>query len=333
MKQYHELTIRGKARRLRGLAITALHQYDLRFTSVKLLGMHTNALFKVNTSSQGIWVLRICTPGWRTETDLRSEIAWLSYLKEYPEIGAPIPLPSTKGDEYIECQVEGVPGIRRCFVMSWIPGKLLGKNLTQRNLYKMGKLFADLHNQSREFIPPEGFTTLKMDRIFARGEPDILFNDDCRKYFSTNAYQTFKKTRDIVDKEYTRLYSDREGMRVIHHDLWHENIKVLHGHLRPMDFEDTSWGYPVQDIAMAWQDLMMDVPDDRYIPLTSSFRLGYESLCEWPEEYTGQVDTYRAGRMLWVANYVARYQLVHLVEHIKRTSILFDRFLSDGSLR
>ena len=39
-------------------------------------------------------------------------------------------------------------------------------------------------------------------------------------------------------------------LRVIHCDLWHENVKLHRGRLRPFDFEDTVWGYRLHDLAM-----------------------------------------------------------------------------------
>jgi Ser/Thr protein kinase RdoA (MazF antagonist) len=122
-------------------------------------------------------------------------------------------------------------------------------------------------------------------------------------------------------------------LQVIHNDLHHENIKVSRGRLRPFDFEDTIWGYPVQDIAMAMQDLMTDVAPKAYDPLLGAFRRGYETLAPWPEAYEGQIDAFRAGRLFWVANYVARYQRRHLRQHVDWTAKLFERYLETGKLR
>ena len=131
-----------------------------------------------------------------------------------------------------------------------------------------------------------------------------------------------------MDTAYARLYADPAGLRVIHHDLHHENIKIYRRRLHPLDFEDTAWGYPVQDIAMALQDLWLEVGAGAYEPLLAAFRRGYESLSSpWPEQYPGQIDTFRAGRMLWVANYVARFERPHLAGFIEQVAQRFEKFL------
>ena len=87
--------------------------------------------------------------------------------------------------------------------------------------------------------------------------------------------------RDRVVAEYSSL--DRDDLRVIHCDLWHDNIKLHRGTLIPFDFEDTIIGFRLHDIAMAMLDLLEDTDDTRYPLLLESFRSGYESLLPWPD--------------------------------------------------
>jgi len=333
MKPFHQLTRRGKVRRLRGLAINALQQYALEVAEVRLVGVYTNTLYRVRTIDRRAYLLRVCTPGWRTLTDLQSEAMWLQSLHRDTDIGAPVPLPARNGDLVVRATAPGVPTAHHCTITSWIPGPLLGTRLTEANLVKMGALFAQLHEASIDLSPPPGFTRRRMDSIYARGEEDVLFFEPCQDAFTP-------RTRDILDRTLSRVraafadrYADPVGLRVIHNDLHHDNIKVDRGRLRPLDFEDTVWGYPVQDIAMALQDLMMDVPPGAYEPLLNAFRAGYEQLRPWPEAQAGQIDTFRAGRMLWVANYVARFERKYLEEHLEWTARLFEPFLETGILR
>jgi Ser/Thr protein kinase RdoA (MazF antagonist) len=333
MKPFHQLTRRGKARRRRRLAIHALQQYDLDVAKVQLVGAYTNTNYRVRTTDHHTHLLRVCTPGWRTLTDLQSEAIWLQALHRDTDIGAPVPLPARNGDLVVRAGAPGVPDPHHCTITSWIPGPLLGTRLTESNLSRMGILFAQLHETTAGFVPPPGFTRRRMDNIYARGEEDVLFTEPCRDAFTP-------RTRDILDRTASRVraafadrYADPAGLRVIHNDLHHDNIKVDRGRLRPLDFEDTIWGYPVQDIAMALQDLMTDVPPDAYEPLQDAFRAGYERIRPWPETCTGQIDTFRAGRLIWVANYVARHQRQYLQKHLAWTSRLLEPYLETGILR
>ena len=84
---------------------------------------------------------------------------------------------------------------------------------------------------------------------------------------------------------------------------------------------------------MTMQDLMDDQPPEQYEPLFNAFRRGYERLCPWMEQYEGEMDTFRAGRMLWVANYVARVEGEYFADFIQRRLPMMRAFLETGTLR
>ena len=337
MKPFDALTRRSQARRLRALALNALAQYDLDLRDLRLLGVYTNFLYRVRTTDGATYVLRVCTPGWRTETDLRSEAMWLQALHRDTDLGAPVPVAARSGEFVIEATAPTVPGVRRSLLMSWLPGPLLAADLSEANLCAMGALFARLHAHGARWTPPQGFTQRRMDREYARDEEDVLFS--CQEGFTPHTREVMERAWGMVDGAFRRLYGapadgrGAPGLQVIHNDLHHENIKRSRGRLRPFDFEDTIWGYPVQDIAMAMQDLMLDVAPQAYDPLLDAFRQGYEAHAAWPEGYEGQIDAFRVGRLFWVANYVARYQRPYLRQHVDWTARMVEGFLETGRLR
>ena len=322
-----------RAARLRQAARHALEYYDLPVRRLSLLGNYTNSMFRVDAADGTAYALRICAPGWRTEEDLRAEIAWLQALSRAPEIGAPLPITARDGGCLIKVEMAGEAEARRCLLTSWLPGGQLAKHLTEKNLERMGALFARLHRFSLDFVPPPDFTRRRMERVLARGEEDALFSASCQAGLPERARGLLARVAQRVEGAFARRYADPRGLRVIHNDLWHGNIKLYRGRLYPLDFEDTLWGYPVQDIAMAAHDLMTDVPREAFEPLLAALRRGYERLEPWPEDYADEMDTFRAGRELWVANYVARVDQPHLAGYLERIAPMLEQFLETGALR
>ena len=50
-------------------------------------------------------------------------------------------------------------------LMSWLPGQLLGRRLTTANMFKMGRLFAELHAHGHSWTPPSAFSRRRFDRV------------------------------------------------------------------------------------------------------------------------------------------------------------------------
>jgi Ser/Thr protein kinase RdoA (MazF antagonist) len=122
---------------------------------------------------------------------------------------------------------------------------------------------------------------------------------------------------------------DRSDLRVIHCDLWHDNIKLYRGVLHPLDFEDTVWGFRAHDIAMAMLDLLETTDETRYAELLAAFRRGYEAHMAWPED---AIEPFQIGRLLWKINWVARHQPQWLASTIERHIPVFEEYEQSGQI-
>jgi Ser/Thr protein kinase RdoA (MazF antagonist) len=182
----------------------------------------------------------------------------------------------------------------------------------------MGALFARLHQHGKTWQPPAGFSSRTFEHFLSRGEPNVLTDES-----SIVIRQAILR----VEAEYASL--DRADLRVIHCDLWHDNIKIHRGVLCPFDFEDTIWGFRLHDMAMAMLDLREDTDEDRYARLFGCFREGYESLMDWPD---GNVDALQAGRILWRMNFIKRNYPDYYAKQLDFHIALMRRFLDHDKL-
>ena len=114
VKPYGSLTRLGKARRLRSGAHAALASFGIDPDRLQLLATATNTLYRVRSGTGELFALRCCAPGWRTDTDLRSEAMWLEALGHDTDIGAPMPVHTPDGGDIIVCvNVEGLAKVTR----------------------------------------------------------------------------------------------------------------------------------------------------------------------------------------------------------------------------
>lgn len=330
---YANLTQLGRLRRIGRLAAATLRAYDLKVRHLRLYAFATNPLYQVVTESGERFMLRLAYPGWRTLEDLRAEAAWLEALATDTDIGAPNIIRAANGAAVLPMTGCGVPQalyptLWYATLMTWVDGRLLAHTLSPANLERMGELFAKLHLHGKAWVPPQDFTTKRFAAFLSRGEPNVLFEERVLAAFREEDRRAFISAREAVEREYAAL--DPNDLRVIHCDLWHENIKIDHGKLRPFDFEDTIWGYRLHDIAMGLLDLLETVGNDRYADLLPAFRYGYERLLDWP---AGKLEVLQIGRMLWKANWNARH-IPHTLEALSQQyGEIFRNFEHTGTLQ
>ncbi len=333
MKAFTDLTRRGQARRLHRLALQALRLYELDVDRLNWVSRWTNDMLRVRTRDGNVYALRLCRPGWRTREDLLLEVAWLKALQGDADLNTPHIILSRDGAPFVEVDGEDGAEPRRCLLIRWSKGIRLGLRMTEANLHKMGYLFSQLHERGAAFVQPSDLPIKKMDGAYARGDEDILFAALHRAKVARRIIMLFERTTEQVAAAFAQRYADPTGLRVIHNDLHHENINFYRGCLYPFDFEDTIWGYPVQDIATALQDLMEDTPPDAFEPLQDAFRAGYERHSPWPERYPGEIDVFRAGFVLKRANNKARGGKETLRQYVGEIAPVLKAFLDTGQLR
>lgn len=316
-----------------GLINRLLEQYDINVVKIEFVGNFTNTIFKVYSNNNECYAFRLATPGWRTYIDLSSEALWLKDLSEQSTITVPKPLFTTKGNAVSSILLDSGTTYYG-LLMAWINGINLSEKLNIDNIYKMGELFANLHSFSTSYTPPSNFTNRKMDQVFAREEINNLFKKENLNLYTPEQLDLYQTISQIVDNGYKKLYKDLNGLIVINHDLHHENILVNEdGNLMAFDFEDTTFGYPIQDIAMAMKDLMEDVKAEDYLIFLDAFKNGYSKNRSWPEKYNGEIDVFIVGRMLWVANWVFENDIKNFKKHLVWTSLKFKEYLKTGNIR
>ena len=332
MQPFQTLTNRGKLRRLQQMAQVGLSHYDLEDPQLFYYGFETNLLFVVKTARGERFMLRLAYPGWRTLTDLQSEALWVNALSRDTDIPVPEIVPTRSGDLVLDIASPAVPDRWYMTLMGWLPGRLLGHYLTTDNLVRMGRLFAQLHIHGATWQPPANFTQRRFEHWLSRGEPDLISGQGAShvvRMFELSQIQKnwIQSMIEQVEAAYQAI--DRADLRVIHCDLWHDNIKLQRGVLYPFDFEDTVWGFRAHDIAMAMLDLLETVGEARYPALLGAFQHGYESFLSWPDD---RIEPFQIGRMLWMLNWVARYEPEHLPNMIARYIPVFAHFDQTGEV-
>ena len=301
MKDYYALTVRGRARRLRRLALVALNEYAINVKSVRLISNSFNGIFRVDTLAGEKYIMRVCRP---SEDEgqpgqLRSEVMWLAALRRDSNLEVPEPIMTRNGSYLTSASIDGVPQGRYCVLFSWLRGRDLDQQMNDANMEAFGVLAARLHQQAALWEPPNDFSVYRFDRVFPFDEPVAIFNGEQRDILPQSRRELFEDTVRRLESAIARLKASSEPMRVLHGELHRWNIKVYRGRVAAFDFEEIMWGWPVQDIATT---LYYFHGEREYKTLRVAFERGYTTVSPWPERYPGEIDLFIAGRGLVLAN-------------------------------
>jgi Ser/Thr protein kinase RdoA (MazF antagonist) len=302
---FDQLTERGRVRRLRQIARAALGRYGLGDAETALLAVHTNTLFLVKAPG-GPCVLRVGAPGQRAPLEIESELRWLAALRRDTALAVPEPLPTRGGELVVTAEAPGVPGPRHCVLFRWMPGRALGERVSPALAEQMGALLARLHQHADTFRPPAAFSSARWDTVWTFGRPAALDGAEPDPLWPPERRALVAETAARVQALLDRLYADPRGLRFLHCDFHPGNLKRHQGDLAVLDFDDSRWAYPVQDIGVA---LFYFLDDPGYRELRRRFLAGYRGVRDaLPPD--GEIDLCLAARIVDLVSYVLRFEVL-----------------------
>lgn len=283
-------------RRLRTLAHRALEPYDIRAIRLRLLKDSWNTVFRVDAADGQSYVLRINRPGVRDLLAIESELTWIDALGRDTDIIVPVPVRAQDGSLVSHVGMPGVPETRYVALFHWIGGRHAKRRATQRVIALLGETMALLHDHADAFVPPQRFTRERLDHVGTFSGTSRIHADEEHPLLLGERMRLFRREAARVQAELDRLYDGPSPPRFLHLDVHLGNVKQCGDRLAVLDFDDSMWAYPVQDIAISLYYLryLRGLPED----LCLSFKRGYGRVRAWPEEWEGQIDLLMEARAL-----------------------------------
>jgi len=272
---------------LRDLARAALDQHGIAVKRLRWMGQHSNHLFRCDTADGERLVVRVCPPGGRSDAELDAELAWLAALARDTSLTVPLARFSTR------TATPGLPHGGRCIAFTWVQGRPCGPRPSRRLAADLGRVIAMLHQHARGFRPPPGFTRPVLDIGYLTWAASWPAGQLARRPADPATRRLLAETAGRVDAVLAHLGHDPAGYGLIHADLCRDNVLDHHGHARPIDFDDASWGHYALDLAIA----AADIPQDLHPVLLD----GYQTVRPLPPGYQEHQATLLAARHLFLA--------------------------------
>ena len=257
---------------LESFSFQILSRYPIEIKSAVSINYEYNATLKIEANSGELFALRINTNSPRTPENLKAEIAWVRHLAADGRVAVPQPIQNLQGEFHTSILHDISGRMFHCVLYSWIEGNELEDEPTNEQLIALGAAMATMHLIARNFTLPSGAALPTFDDALWWTEDFLLSKksalDAEAKSLISQALSTIKAGVDklYVDSKPVLIHADMHGGNV----LWHE------GSLSVIDFDDSGFGLPLQDVATAMYYL--DTPEQ-----DAAFREGYESIAPIPE--------------------------------------------------
>lgn len=276
MVEYNELTYLGRTRRLRKVAQAALQDYGLAEARFKLVLEAGNAVYRVFETNPapaasdlyvpGQYLLRVHQPGYQATEAIELELAWLAAMRREANLPVPQPVPTLDGRLLTQISVPGVPGERNCSLLRWVQGRFSPKNIRPQHYRAQGRLMGAMHAHAAQWQIPAGLTkrSYDWDALFEDVEGTSLTASEvwpllplpCQELFSAVS----KKVRQVMD----RWGRGPDVYGLIHADLVEDNLLFWRGEARPIDFDDSGFGYWMYDLAVSLEQCYEEDDFPRY---------------------------------------------------------------------
>ncbi len=287
------LSVEAQKEHISDLAHAILLQYHFELQSIELINFEFNATYKVITSKNEMYALRINVNSDRNHENLLGEIAFVDFLNHKGVVNLPKPV-HTKSKEL--AQTIHSPLMERelgVVLYTWLPGEELGDEPSEDSLKKLGAAMAAMHQAAQGFRLPQG-AKLPFLRDFLWETTDIIFSSNSP--LSREEREILSEAKSKIEQIIDDLYSKSEAI-VIHADLHGGNVFSHADEVFLFDFDDSGIGLPIQDLATALYYL--DTPEQDAAMLD-----GYRSVCELPAYSEYQLKGLLLQRRIILLNYL-----------------------------
>ena len=253
------------------LARRAIALWPFMIADIKLVAHRENAVYRVDIKEQGAFALRLHRHDYRSDAELVSELAFMAAL-EMGGVSVPKPLASRRG-----AMIEHVDGTQ-VSVLTWVGGNPLGQSGTPLRLEnrldffrRFGVLIASMHDIADAWQPPSGFIRKSWDRDGLLGEDPQWGRFWDNPMLQSKEREVLLAARSAIS---VKLSSGNWDVGLIHADLVSENVMVDGGQINIIDFDDSGFGFRLQDLSTA---LVKHQQEPDYQELKASLVAGYRS--------------------------------------------------------
>lgn len=303
---FEALPYQEQLRRLQHLGEEALSHYHLHEVKSVLLQYEDNAVYRIIAHTGEQFVLRVSAAEGQNVAEQRSEMQWLTRLRQETSLLVPEPVPNVDGAFVTTIEVIDVPRPRHCVLLRWVPGDPPTSAISAEDAEHIGAFTARLHKHAEHVAFPAEFVrpNWDWDRLF--GMSSVLGRGKAITSLSPHQHEILEAVSVQLQQGFSLLGKAAPLWGLIHADLHRDNILLHHGEIGVIDFDDCGWGYYLFDLASVLDSLYRRVVNDtrNYQFLREAYLKGYDHIRSLPNDFEDHLRMTKVMRDIVTLNFI-----------------------------
>lgn len=298
---FHSSSRATQLRMVRSAALSALADYAISPTGVRLIQYEDNAVYRVD-SADSRHMLRLSIREGRTVPEQRSETEWTAALRADSGLLAPRVVPAANGEPVSTLDSTQFDEPVTVVLFEWIAGKAAPEYTRGDTAWRLGETTARLHEHAKQYRPGPGFTRPSWGVAEIFDEGPALTSPLARSRTDDADRQTLLDVSAAVGDRMASPGGADWGL--IHADLHRGNLVAADdGRIGVIDFDDCGWGHYLLDVATVLSSMyrMHGRQPGAYETLNERYLAGYASVRPLPR---GGLDEFLVARDMIIVNFV-----------------------------
>lgn len=289
-----------------------------------LLKYRENGVFRITLANGAPAALRLHRPGYHDESALRSELQWMTALRD-GGLCVPRAIAAPDGRLLVLLGPNDSFAGQHADIVSWMHGMPLGESgvplahgpEAQVAIFQaIGSMMAEMHGLADRWSMPSGFKRAAWDAEGLLGETPVWGRFwDCNSLSGEHKIalgQLRERLRHLLDS----MPAAQLDYGLIHADLVRENVLVRHNGVAFIDFDDAGFGFRLFDIATT---LLKNRNESNYDAIERSLIAGYRTKRPLSDATLAMLPIFMTLRSLtYIGWFAARPELPGADARIKR---------------
>jgi Ser/Thr protein kinase RdoA (MazF antagonist) len=281
------------------LAAQALARYGLQGATAALCNVSENHTYKVEHDGRA-YALRIHRPGYRTASQIASELDWVDALRDDGAIETPAAIRAPTGERVVDL------GTHNVVMFDWLPGVTPepdGDDLVL-GFTTLGAVSARMHAHTRAWEPPPGFDRPTWDYERCLGPRGHWGAWQDGLGMGPEEKQQLDRLDRTINRRLRAYGQSPDRFGLVHADIRLANLLVDGEQVRVIDFDDCGFSWFMYDFATT-VSFMEDHP--RVPELRDAWLAGYREVAPLDPEDEAELETFVMLRRLLLVAWIGSH--------------------------